>query len=204
MDPIDQPLRQNVGPLRDGGWRHPDGLGRRSDGPAEQIDSGLFVHGLHVSTLTAHDKPANLISWLNLGVVAPTLTERLRQVMDAMRWEHADVVRISGQSSSVVSQWLGKGSKTIKSINKMDAAMKLAEASGFAALWIAKGEGPQRAGGDQGDPRWPLAPFITPERWASLTDAQRAAVAWEASKALQQVEAAGVAPASGKRQRAAA
>jgi hypothetical protein len=64
--------------------------------------------------------------------------------MAAQSWEHADLVRVSGQSNSVVSQWLGKGSKEIKSIGKMEAAERIAEASGYAALWVAKGLGPKK------------------------------------------------------------
>lgn len=67
----------------------------------------------------------------------------MAEIMAAKNWEHADVVRISGQSSSVVSQWRGKASKIIKSIGKMEAAMALAEASGYEALWIAEGVGPK-------------------------------------------------------------
>jgi hypothetical protein len=74
-----------------------------------------------------------------------TLKERLEELMRAMRWGHADLVRVSKQSSSVVSQWLGKGSKEIKSIGKLDAAIYLERESGFSALWIAKGIGPKRA-----------------------------------------------------------
>lgn len=74
-----------------------------------------------------------------------TLIERLNTVMQAMGWEHADLVRVSGQSSSVVSQWLGNGSKIIKTIGKMEAAEAIAMESGFSALWIAKGIGPQLA-----------------------------------------------------------
>ena len=70
-----------------------------------------------------------------------TLTERLHEVMQAKGWTHADLMRVSGQSSSVVSQWLGKGSKAIKSIGKMEAAESIAAESGYAALWIAKGKG---------------------------------------------------------------
>lgn len=74
-----------------------------------------------------------------------TLKDRLEEVMRAMGWQHADVVRISQQSSSVVSQWLGKGSKDIKTIGKLEAALYLERASGYSALWIAKGIGPKMA-----------------------------------------------------------
>lgn len=74
----------------------------------------------------------------------PTLIERLTELMDAMGWGQPDLMRESKQSSSVVSQWMGKGSKQIKTIGKMEAAIYLERASGFSALWIAKGMGPKR------------------------------------------------------------
>ena len=70
-----------------------------------------------------------------------TLIERLTEVMQTMQWEHADLVRVSEVSPSAVSQWLGKGSKLIKTIGNMQAAERLEKATGYAALWIAKGEG---------------------------------------------------------------
>lgn len=72
-----------------------------------------------------------------------TLQERIAEVMQARQWDHADLVRISGQSSSVVSQWRGKSSKIIKSIGSMKAAQNIEAASGYCALWVAKGEGPK-------------------------------------------------------------
>jgi transcriptional regulator with XRE-family HTH domain len=74
-----------------------------------------------------------------------TLEERLREIMDAKGWQRRDLVRITGQSSSVVSQWLGHGSKTIHTIQKIEAAIALEQESGFCAAWIAKGIGPKRA-----------------------------------------------------------
>jgi len=85
-----------------------------------------------------------------------TLDERLREIMAANGWERRDLVRITGQSSSVVSQWLGHGSKTIHSIQKIEAALALERASGFSAAWIAKGIGAKRVPGgtDQRPPVW--------------------------------------------------
>lgn len=77
----------------------------------------------------------------------PTLIERLTELMDAMGWQQPDLMRESKQSSSVVSQWMGKGSKQIKTIGKMEAAVYLERATGFSALWIAKGMGPKRVPG---------------------------------------------------------
>lgn len=76
----------------------------------------------------------------------PTLKERLTIVMEALKWDHAKLVQVSGMSSSVVSQWLGHGSKDIHSIGNLEAALRLQEASGFSALWLAKGIGPKQTG----------------------------------------------------------
>jgi hypothetical protein len=73
-----------------------------------------------------------------------TLKDRLEEVMLAMQWQYADLVRVSQQSQSVVSQWLGRGSKEIKSIGKLEAALFIERASGFSALWVANGKGPKR------------------------------------------------------------
>lgn len=73
----------------------------------------------------------------------PTLQERLAEVMALKNWTHADLMRVTGQSSSVVSQWLGKGSKIIKTIGKFEAAEAIEKESGFSALWVAKGIGPK-------------------------------------------------------------
>lgn len=72
-----------------------------------------------------------------------TLQNRLEEVMKHMSWDHADLVAVSGQSHSVVSQWLGKGSKVIKSIGKMEAAERIEVKSGYSSLWVAKGIGPK-------------------------------------------------------------
>lgn len=72
-----------------------------------------------------------------------TLTDRLQEVMTHMGWEHQDLMRASRQSSSVVSQWLGKTNKPIKTIGKLEAAIHLERATGYSALWLAKGLGPK-------------------------------------------------------------
>lgn len=84
-------------------------------------------------------KPVCLAGLNNEGM--STLKDRLEEIMRVMEWRNKDVERISGQTSSVVSQWLGGGSKIIKRIGKMEAAQKLGAASGYSALWIATGAG---------------------------------------------------------------
>lgn len=101
-----------------------------------------------------------------------TLQERLAEVMRARGWEHADLVRISGQSSSVVSQWRGKSSKIIKRIGRMDAAMRIEAASGYSALWLATGEGPKFIAGERG-PNYSPVPAGWHERFAALRPEER-------------------------------
>ena len=84
-------------------------------------------------------KPANLFSWLNFDM--PTLIERLEEIMSTEQWDYGALVDASGETRSVVSQWLGRGSKVIHSIGKMEAAERLEAASRFNSLWIAKGQG---------------------------------------------------------------
>lgn len=71
------------------------------------------------------------------------LKSRLETVMSAMNWRQSDLVRITEQSPSVVSQWLGHGSKEIKTIGKLEAALFIERQSGYSALWVAKGIGPK-------------------------------------------------------------
>jgi hypothetical protein len=73
------------------------------------------------------------------------LKDRLIEVMDHMKWGPSDLRRVSGQSSSVISQWLGKGSKVIKTIGKIEAAHAIERASGYSAVWLANGNGPKFA-----------------------------------------------------------
>lgn len=134
-------IRECVGPLCHGRSADTNRLGGLRYGSPEDLNCVGFVHPPDVSGLTAEVKPANAVSWLNNGM---TLVERLNEVMDKMQWDRAKLVAVSGQSSSVVSQWLGKGTKTIKTIGKIEAAMAIAQASGYSAVWIAKGEGPKK------------------------------------------------------------
>jgi len=73
-----------------------------------------------------------------------TLIERMEELMRATQWDVANVAKVAGVTESAVYQWLGKGSKAIHSIGKIEAASKLEKATGFCALWIAKGKGPKR------------------------------------------------------------
>ena len=127
-----------------------------------------------------------------IHTVAPTLIQRLAELMQAKDWTHADLMRVSGQSSSVVSQWLGKGSKVIKTIGKMEAAQRLEAESGYAALWIAKGIGPKMADAQPAavvpiDTQCILPPAY--EHRARQLDAQRlGAFLYAVAKALDEVE----------------
>lgn len=64
-----------------------------------------------------------------------------------MGWDDQAMSGVAGVSRSAVAQWRGQGSKIIHSIGNMQAAEKLERATGCAALWIAKGEGPKHVRG---------------------------------------------------------
>ena len=144
LNTVSQPLRKNLGPLRDRRNRYADGMGRSSRCAAKKVDSFRLAHANSLARSAITGKLAKCTNWLNLPM--PTLEDRLREVMTSKSWRNADLMRVSGQSSSVVSQWLGKGSKEIKTIGKLEAAQAIAAASGYATLWIAKGIGPKLTG----------------------------------------------------------
>lgn len=74
-----------------------------------------------------------------------TLEERIREFMVATGWDVPKIASIACVSQSAVWQWLGKGSKIIKTIGSLEAALLLERESGFSALWLAKGKGPKFA-----------------------------------------------------------
>lgn len=55
-----------------------------------------------------------------------------------------EIAEIAQVTSSAVSQWLGNGGKIIHSIGSIRAAIYLERATGYSALWLAKGEGPPK------------------------------------------------------------
>ena len=95
------------------------------------------------------DKPAPENGVLNEDMPQQSLTERMEEVMQALKWGRHDVMRVGGVSSSVVSQWLGNGSKPIKTIGDVEVAIKLQQATGYNAVWLAKGKGPKMATSSQ-------------------------------------------------------
>lgn len=75
------------------------------------------------------------------------LKARLDEVMRATGWTRADLVRVTGVSSSAVSQWFGHGTKPINKIGDIVAAVNIERASGYSAAWVAVGKGPRYAPG---------------------------------------------------------
>lgn len=107
--------------------------------------------------------------------------------MLAMGWGHSDLVRVSGESSSVVSQWLGKSSKTIKSIGSIRAALNIERASGYSALWVSRGEGPKRTLDVAS--RWPFE-IVRRQQIDKLTATERGVVESAMLDALAKLDAA--------------
>ena len=86
---------------------------------------------MHTSTLT---DIARKLAYVG------TLQARIAELMEATDWSVGEISRITGVSSSAVSQWKDGPTKTIK----IGPATKLAVASGYSAVWIATGEGPKK------------------------------------------------------------
>jgi transcriptional regulator with XRE-family HTH domain len=125
-----------------------------------------------------------------------TLSERLAELMAAKGWTRQQLQQAAGVSSSVISQWLGKGTKEIKSIGDTAAAERLAQATGYALLWIAKGQGPKKPIAAARAPAHPTTVLkaeepappgprfadrmqVSPSDWALLQDIKVAATAAE-------------------------
>ncbi|HWT21662.1 MAG TPA: S24 family peptidase [Variovorax sp.] len=68
-----------------------------------------------------------------------TLSERIREAMDASGKSAAELARATNKTAGSVSQWLDG---TIKSI-KADTAAALESATGFRSTWLATGKGPK-------------------------------------------------------------
>jgi phage repressor protein C with HTH and peptisase S24 domain len=79
-----------------------------------------------------------------------TLKERMDEFSQATGWDVGKIAKEAGVSSSAVSQWLGKGSKVIKSIG-IEPATNLEKASGYRAMWLSKGELPKMVAKKESD-----------------------------------------------------
>lgn len=107
--------------------------------PSNSMASDLFMRqGYHVYTMNA----SPLTFYVCKLSYMETLKDRIEHLMKVMSWDVKDVSEVAGVSSSAVSQWLGKGSKQIHSI-QIAPATKLGKATGFNPLWISKGEAPK-------------------------------------------------------------
>jgi transcriptional regulator with XRE-family HTH domain len=73
------------------------------------------------------------------------LKDRVEELMRVTGWDVPKVASVAKVSRSAVHQWLGGGSKEIKSIG-LEPAINLAEATGYRALWLSKGKGERRFG----------------------------------------------------------
>lgn len=71
-----------------------------------------------------------------------TLQERIAKLMAETGKTVGDLAEIAGVSSSAVTQWKDGPTKSLKTA----PAVKLATATGFSAMWIATGTGPEKSG----------------------------------------------------------
>ena len=71
-----------------------------------------------------------------------TLQERIAKVMAETGMTVGRIAEVTGVSSSAVTQWKDGPTKTLKTA----PATKLSAATGFSALWVATGVGPEKTG----------------------------------------------------------
>lgn len=71
-----------------------------------------------------------------------TLQDRIAKLMAETGKSVSDLASIAGVSSSAVSQWKDGPTKSLKTA----PAVKLSTATGFNAMWIATGVGPEKSG----------------------------------------------------------
>lgn len=96
-----------------------------------------------------------------------TLKDRIDEIQTALGWNNQEMADYAGVSRSAVAQWKGQGSKIIHTIGRVDVAEKLSRASGYSAMWIARGEGPKKITPQSTD-QWPL-PLISLDKINSLS-----------------------------------
>jgi len=85
-----------------------------------------------------------------------TLKERIEEIQAKMGWDDKTMGDVADVSRSAVAQWRGQGSKIIQTIGDIEAAVNLERATGYSALWIARGKG-QKIVEKIGTPRqWPF------------------------------------------------
>lgn len=114
-----------------------------------------------------------------------TLKERMEEFERLTGWDVAKIHTTAGVSSSAVSQWFGRGSKVIHSI-QIEPAILLGMATGFNPLWLSKGRLPKMLPGGRSTP-WPFE-GISPERWAALSERQKGRVEKVASDEIHAIE----------------
>lgn len=84
------------------------------------------------------------------------LKDRIEEVKASQNWNDTQMANAAGVSRSAVAQWAGKGSKIIRTIGDVEVALNLERATGYSALWIAKGTGPKMAKERIASEFWPF------------------------------------------------
>lgn len=119
-----------------------DSFSHSCDRASKEFDSFSFSHAEILAPLHSNCKLTNVARCYSGEMMS--LKERIDALMREKEWDIATVARTAGVSHSAVSQWLGRGNSTVKEIKNPEAAAKLAEATGYNALWIATGKGEKK------------------------------------------------------------
>jgi len=85
-----------------------------------------------------------------------TLINRIEEIQSKMGWDDKAMGDVAGVSRSAVAQWRGQGSKIIHTIGDIEAAVNLERATGYSALWIARGKGEKLVSKAPFSRQWPF------------------------------------------------
>lgn len=100
------------------------------------------------------------------------LKDRIEEVKQITKWNNSQIAKFVGISPAAVGQWCGQGNRTIHSIADVEVALKLEQATGLSAIWIAKGVGPKLASHRATSDYWPFK-AIDEEKFRKLSDAEK-------------------------------
>lgn len=97
-----------------------------------------------------------------------TLQDRIEEIQRETGWNDTRMGKAAGVSRSAVSLWRGNSRTPITTI-KMETALNLERATGYAARWIATGEGPKRLAAIPQKDHHPFTGSLRPSSVQSFT-----------------------------------
>jgi transcriptional regulator with XRE-family HTH domain len=162
LHPVRDPSGQHVRPLPHGLFRNADGLGRRCDRAAEQVDGCGLEHGpFHHSSR----RFATIVLGTVLGMDdgGHDYADRLRDAMKYAGVDYKALAKALGVTSNAIKKVLDRGSASLSALNNSRAAAHL----GINPDWLATGDGAMVR-----EEHWPFV-RVTRDQIVALADVDR-------------------------------